>query len=150
GLHRDALPTLEQLVASHPLHEPFWAQLVVARYRCGQQADALAAVGEARKVLATELGIELGPELAELENKVLTQHASLDTPTQETESSTSARFVTVPEPLPVGVTTFLLTDIEASTELWDLHPEQMAKALVRHEQVIAKVVHAQNGRLIKS
>ena len=83
GRHRDALPNLEQLVAAHPLHEPYWSQLVVARYRCGQQADALAAVSEARKVLATELGIDPGPELIELENKVLTQDPSLDAPTEQ-------------------------------------------------------------------
>jgi predicted ATPase/class 3 adenylate cyclase len=58
--------------------------------------------------------------------------------------------VTVVEPLPDGVVTFLLTDIEGSTALWDQHPEQMAKALIRHEDVIADVVHAHNGRLLKS
>ena len=46
--HRDACTLLEQLVAGYPLHEPFWEQLVIARYRCGEQGDALAAVREAR------------------------------------------------------------------------------------------------------
>jgi predicted ATPase/DNA-binding SARP family transcriptional activator len=151
GRHRDALPTLEQLVAAHPLHEPFWAQLVVARYRCGQQSDALAAVSEARKVLATELGIDPGPELIELENKVLAHDASLDGPTrQEPASADAVRAVTVVEPLPDGVVTFLLTDIEGSSTLWDEQPDQMAKALVRHEDVVADVVQAHDGRLLKS
>ena len=150
GRHRDALPALEQLVAAHPLHEPFWAQLVIARYRCGQQADALAAVSEARKVLATELGIEPGPELVELEHKVLAHDSSLDSPQAEHRHGEVDRVATVVEPLPDGVVTFLLTDIEGSTALWDQHPEQMAKALVRHEDVIADVVHMHDGRLLKS
>jgi predicted ATPase/DNA-binding SARP family transcriptional activator len=151
GRHRDTLPTLEQLVAAHPLHEPFWAQLVVARYRCGQQADALAAASEARRILATELGIDPGPELVELENKVLAQDPALDAPVhEEPTSSDVVRAVTLVEPLPDGVVTFLLTDIEGSTALWDQRPEPMAKAIVRHEDVISDVVQAHNGRLLKS
>jgi len=150
GRHRDALPALEQLVAAHPLHEPFWSQLIVARYRCGQQADALAAASEARRVLATELGIEPGPELAELEHKVLAQDASLDAPARGVDAVPGGRVGTVFEPLPDGVVTFLLTDIEGSTALWDLHPEPMARALVQHEEVIDEIVHANDGRLLKS
>jgi predicted ATPase/DNA-binding SARP family transcriptional activator/class 3 adenylate cyclase len=150
GRHRDALPTLEQLVAVHPLHEPFWAQLIVARYRCGQQADALAAAREARNVLASELGIEPGPELVELENKVLAQDASLAAPAFDADPSPEHRGGTVVEPLPAGIVTFLLTDIAGSAALWDLSPDEMAKALVRHEDVIAEVVHAHDGRLLKS
>jgi predicted ATPase/DNA-binding SARP family transcriptional activator len=150
GRHHDALPALEQLVAAHPLHEPFWAQLIVARYRCGQQADALAAVSEARKVLATELGIEPGPELVALERDVLAQAPSLDAPRLERRPIEKERIATVVEPLPDGVVTFFLTDIVRSSELWDQHPDEMAKGLVRHEDVIADVVHAHNGRLLKS
>jgi predicted ATPase/class 3 adenylate cyclase len=150
GMHRDALPTLEHLVAAHPLHEPFWSQLVVARYRCGQQTDALAAVSEARKVLATELGIEPGPELIELESKVLRQDPSLDAPTNDAVAVLDRRVGTIVEALPDGVVTFLLTDIEGSTALWDVHPEEMADALVRHEDVIVEIVDAHDGRLLKS
>jgi predicted ATPase/DNA-binding SARP family transcriptional activator len=149
GKHREALPALEELVAAHPLHEPFWAQLVLARYRCDQQADALAALTEARKILATELGIEPGPALIDLERKILAQDPALDAPV-EPERTTSGRVGTIVEPLPEGIVTFLLTDIEGSTALWDLHPREMAKALVRHEEVISEIVHAQDGRLLKS
>ena len=120
GRDRDALPTLEQLVAAYPLHEPFWSQLIVARYRCGQQADALAAAREARAVLATELGIEPGPELVELENKVLAQDPSLNARAVVTEGAREPHVGTVVEPLPDGIVTFLLTDIGGSTALWDV------------------------------
>jgi DNA-binding SARP family transcriptional activator len=150
GRHRDVLPTLERLVSAYPLHEPFWAQLIVARYRAGQQADALAALSEAREVLATELGIEPGPELTKLERRILEQHESLDPPVQHAASSPNTRSASVSEPLPDGVVTFLLTDIEGSTGLWDQDPQHMAPALLRHEAVIGDVVHAHDGRLLKS
>jgi predicted ATPase/class 3 adenylate cyclase len=150
GRHRDALSSLEGLVAVYPLHEPFWGQLVVARYRCGEQAGALAAASEARSVLARELGIAPGPELQELENKVLTRDPSLDPPTVYDDAGSHARVGTVVDPLPSGIVTFLLTDIEGSTALWDLHPAEMAEALMSHEDLMAEVVHGHTGRLLKS
>ncbi len=147
--HRDALPILENLVASHPLHEPYWALLVVARYRCGQPADALAALSEARNVLATELGVEPGPELVALEHSVLTHDPTLETPEVATSSPPDA-VSTVIEPLPDGVVTFMLTDIEGSTALWDSSPGEMGAALARHEDITAHVVETHGGRLLKS
>jgi class 3 adenylate cyclase len=54
-----------------------------------------------------------------------------------------------PEELPDGIVTFLLTDVEGSTPLWEQHPTDMGAALARHETLIAKVVAANAGRLIK-
>lgn len=81
GLHRDLIPELEQLVVTHPLRERFRAQLMLAYYRSGRQADALRAYREARLYLSSELGIEPGPELQELERGILRQDASLVPPT---------------------------------------------------------------------
>jgi len=52
--------------------------------------------------------------------------------------------------LPSGVITFLLTDIEASTRLWETYGPAMAEALVRHDELIAETVGAAGGVLIKS
>jgi class 3 adenylate cyclase/tetratricopeptide (TPR) repeat protein len=52
--------------------------------------------------------------------------------------------------LPSGVVTFLLTDIEGSTRLWDEHPEEMARALPRHDELIAQRVTAQRGVTLKA
>ena len=49
-----------------------------------------------------------------------------------------------------GTYTFLLTDIEGSTRLWESAPADMARALVRHDDLIAAVVGAAGGRLVRS
>jgi class 3 adenylate cyclase/tetratricopeptide (TPR) repeat protein len=51
--------------------------------------------------------------------------------------------------LPQGVLTFLLTDIEASTPLWERHGASMGTALARHQALIDRTVAANDGRLIK-
>ena len=61
-----------------PLRERRWAQLILANYRSGRQADALRAYQRCRSVLAEQLGIEPGPELRRLETAVLAQDPSLD------------------------------------------------------------------------
>src|SRR4029453_18653717 len=52
-------------------------------------------------------------------------------------------------PLPEGVVTFLLTDIEDSTRLWDDDTDVMSAALETHERVIAEVVATHDGRLLR-
>ncbi len=54
------------------------------------------------------------------------------------------------EALPTGVVTFLLSDIERSTALWDGNPAAMAEALVRHDELIADHAEAHGGRFLKS
>ncbi len=78
GRHADLLAELEELVAVEPLRERFRAQLMMALYRCGRQADALAAYRSARETLVEELGIEPGPALQELERAVLRQDPALE------------------------------------------------------------------------
>jgi DNA-binding CsgD family transcriptional regulator/tetratricopeptide (TPR) repeat protein/type II secretory pathway predicted ATPase ExeA len=70
---------LEALVRWHPLRESFWALLMCAQYRVGRQGDALASYQRARRQLATELGVDPGPELQELERRILSQDPSLET-----------------------------------------------------------------------
>jgi predicted ATPase/DNA-binding SARP family transcriptional activator len=73
GSHAEVTGELEQLVREYPLRERLWRLLMLALYRGGRQADALAAYQRARAVLAGELGLEPGPELRELERAVLRQ-----------------------------------------------------------------------------
>ena len=68
---------LELLVRRHPLRERLRAQLMLALYRSGRQAEALAAYRDARRTLVDELGIEPGPELQALYGSILRQERSL-------------------------------------------------------------------------
>jgi DNA-binding SARP family transcriptional activator/ABC-type branched-subunit amino acid transport system substrate-binding protein len=71
------VPELEALVAEHPLRERLCGQLILALYRSGRQADALAAYGNARRRLVDELGIEPGPALQDLQRRILQQDPEL-------------------------------------------------------------------------
>ena len=95
GLAAEAAGELEGLVAGYPVRERLWRLLVLALYRCGRQADALAAYRRARAVLAGELGIEPGEELQALEQAVLRQQVPAAAPRRQLHN------------LPVRLTSFL-------------------------------------------
>ena len=78
GRHAELVGELTGLVNEHPLRERFQAQLVLALYRSGRQADALRAFARARGILVDELGIDPGPDLRRLEQQILTQDPELD------------------------------------------------------------------------
>jgi DNA-binding SARP family transcriptional activator len=69
--HADALHELYRLTDEHPLRERLWAHLMLALYRCGRRGEALEAYQRARRVLVTELGLEPGPRLRELQLRIL-------------------------------------------------------------------------------
>jgi DNA-binding SARP family transcriptional activator/class 3 adenylate cyclase len=78
GRHAALVGELEALVATHPLRERPRRQLMLALYRCGRQAEALAAYREARRLLVEELGIEPGRALQQLEQAILRQDPALE------------------------------------------------------------------------
>ena len=80
GLGAEVTGELEGLVAEYPVRERLWRLLVLALYRAGRQADALAACRRAREMLAAELGIEPGQELRRLERAVLRQEVPAAAP----------------------------------------------------------------------
>ena len=71
------IPEIESLVGEHELREAFRAQLMMALYRTGRQADALRVLRDYRHVLRDELGLEPSPALVELERRVLTHDPTL-------------------------------------------------------------------------
>jgi predicted ATPase/DNA-binding SARP family transcriptional activator len=78
GEHDLAVPALRQLIAEHPLRERLRAQLALALYRSGRQAEALRELDATRRLLVEELGVEPGRELQQLHRAVLEQAPELD------------------------------------------------------------------------
>jgi predicted ATPase/DNA-binding SARP family transcriptional activator len=77
GEHRELVPELRAALADNPFRERQWAQLMLALYRSGRQADALETFQEARRVLSDELGLEPGPELRRLQEAILAQDPAI-------------------------------------------------------------------------
>jgi DNA-binding SARP family transcriptional activator/pimeloyl-ACP methyl ester carboxylesterase len=86
GRHSELVGELQALVLEHPFRERLWGHLMVALYRSGRQADALAVYQQARVRLRDELGLEPGGELRRLEQAVLDQDPCLDGPDPERAS----------------------------------------------------------------
>jgi predicted ATPase/class 3 adenylate cyclase len=53
-------------------------------------------------------------------------------------------------PLPSGTVTFLFTDIEGSTKLWEQHPQAMSATLVRHDSILRQQIAAHDGQVFKT
>lgn len=90
GMLEDLVP----LVAQHPLREHLTALLMLALYRAGRQADALAAYHRLRIALDTELGIRPSREVQILHQQLLRQDASLSSPWPEADLRSEPRRLT--------------------------------------------------------
>jgi DNA-binding SARP family transcriptional activator/ABC-type branched-subunit amino acid transport system substrate-binding protein/streptogramin lyase len=80
GRHQELVVELEELVAEHPLRERPRGQLMLALYRSGRQAEALATYDEGRRALAEELGLEPSEALQQLQRQILEHDPSLAAP----------------------------------------------------------------------
>jgi len=135
GLHSDLVGELEALVAEQPHRERQRAQLMLALYRSGRQAEALAAYRDARATL-DELGLEPGAGLRELEQQILNQAPALDL---------------APAPvLPVGTVTTVFTDVEGSTALLGrLGTERYREQLELHRRLVRAAFARHGGREVE-
>ena len=77
GADAELVAEVEALVRAHPLREQLRANLMLALYQCGRQAEALAAFHDARRTLVEELAIEPGPDLQALYGSILRQERAL-------------------------------------------------------------------------
>ncbi|MFD7911228.1 BTAD domain-containing putative transcriptional regulator [Streptomyces sp. NPDC059752] len=77
GHHAEAVSELTALTAAHPLRERLRELLMLALYRSGRQAEALAVYADTRRLLADELGVDPRPELAALQQRILNADADL-------------------------------------------------------------------------
>ena len=150
GGHAEVIGELDSLIARHPYRERLRAQQMLALYRSDRQAEALQAYQDARRTLVEELGIEPGERLRDLERAILAQDPALAAPATGSPTRNEGEVSAPPGRPPTGVVTFLLTDIEGSSGLWEADAEAMAAALELHDQLIARTVAAHAGWLLKA
>ncbi len=109
GEHAAVVPELESLAEQHPFREHLHRQLILALYRAGRQADALAAYQRLRHTIRAELGLDPSPALRELEAAILRQDATLDPPPAAitVTRATGMTVGVVPAQLPLAASTFV-------------------------------------------
>jgi DNA-binding SARP family transcriptional activator len=108
GRHADVVTELRQLADAHPMRERLHCLLILALYRAGRQADALAAYQRARRVLIDELGIEPAAELRTLHQQILTADPAVAAPAPAPEPGpVLAGRAAVPRHLPLAVREFV-------------------------------------------
>ena len=110
GHHAELLPRLRELLAERPLDETIWCFLAAALSATGRTAEALSACQDARRTLRNELGIELGPELRNIEAALLKGGDSLRNVV--TGRSTGTPHVGAPHQLPAGARQLVGRDVE--------------------------------------
>jgi DNA-binding SARP family transcriptional activator len=106
GRHQAVIGELRALSNAHPARETLRYQLMLALYRNGRQADALAAYAQARRHLVEELGIEPSARLRDLERAIL-QHD----PALALEPAAGEEPAEEPEPAATGLRTFLIARV---------------------------------------
>lgn len=108
GAHREVVAELHDVVRTSPWRERFWAQLMLALYRQGRQAEALDAYQRIAERLRTELGIAVGSELRRLHQRILAGDPALDLPVRAAAPAFAAPVAgRVPRELPADPQDFV-------------------------------------------
>jgi DNA-binding SARP family transcriptional activator len=140
GRHTELVAELETTIAERPFDERPRAQLMLALYRAGRQADALEAYHQARRTLDEELGLEPGAQLRELEQAILRQDTALEAPLA-TPVVLEERRKTV---------TILFADLVESTELAEgLDPESLRRVLDGYFAAARRAIEGHGGTIEK-
>lgn len=152
GREREMAGELRTLVAGHPLRERFRAQLMLALYRAGRQAEALEAYQQARSLLAEELGIEPAPALQELHRAVLIHDSSLDRPLVQTSARLTANAAPPAPPAAVRresrkTVTVLAYDVGPVSLSGRLDAEVMRGVMERCRQASSRIVGRHGGTI---
>lgn len=127
GRHSGVVAELERLTRAHPFRERLHCQLMLALYRSGRQADALAVGSWVRQRLADELGVDPSPALREVETAILRHDPALSTTPDPIDE------VSVPSVPPGALTKY--------------HPPTSARSLVIRDRLIDRLRAGDRRRL---
>ncbi len=156
GRHGEVAGELAGLAEEFPLRERLAALLMTALYRCGRRGEALAVYDAARRVLAGQLGLDPGPELAGLQAQVLADDPALAAPAVPGGAASEVVLrqlpgrAAAPAGLPQGTVTFLFTDLEGSTRRREAHPAEMREALARYDAIVRGAVESHHGVVLSA
>ncbi len=134
GTGPTVIADLSRICLDNPLRERLWSSLITAHYQAGNQGEALRAYDRLRLNLADTLGVDPSPELQALQLQVLDQDTELTLVTPKEAASP-----------PSGTVTFLFTDIEGSTRLWEEQPEEMRSELAHHDEILRTAIESREG-----
>jgi predicted ATPase/class 3 adenylate cyclase len=130
GEHAEAIAYATEQIEIEPFRESSYITLMRLQTATGNRAEALRTYERGRALFAEELGV---PPSGAMEAAYLeTLHADLQ---PGARSTASVR----------GTVTFLFTDIEGSTALWERHPEAMKSALVVHDEILRATIERHDG-----
>jgi DNA-binding SARP family transcriptional activator len=160
GRHSELVGELEAFVVEHPLRERTRAQLMLALYRSGRQAEALAIYQTTRRTLVEELGIEPGRALRELEQAILQQDPALDLAAARVDAAEPVPMPELeavpPELIPEAqprearkLASVVFADLVDSTQLGEQDPERTRVLLDRFYEAMAEEVRSAGGTLEK-
>jgi WD40 repeat protein/serine/threonine protein kinase len=144
GRHREVVGELESLTREFPLRERLWEHLVLALYRSGRQAEALAAFERERQMLVDELGVDPSPDLQRLQERILRQDPGLDV------KGESLRGYRLLEQIGEGafgvVYRALQPQVEREVAIKAIHPElanhpDFVRRFEREAQIVARLEH---------
>ncbi len=111
GRHEECVPEVEAALEHNPFHEELWALLMICLYRCGRQAEALAAYRRVRQLLIDEQGLDPGLRLTKLERAILAHDPRLD----------GAEFLSGPRATPLPASPAPVPDAGAGTSMRTPH-----------------------------
>ena len=133
GEHDRAIQRLGELVGEHPLRDRPRGQLMRAYAGAGRQAEALRVFREYRSYLLAEIGSEPSASVVAIDREIASS------------GTTHVSSPAIDGQHPTGLVTFLFTDIEASTPMWERHPVETDAAVERHHQLLIGAVRDHDG-----
>ena len=143
GRPEEVIGELEAEIAVEPFRERLRALLMLALARSGRPVESLRAYDEFRRFLSEEVGVVPSPGLQELNDDIVRQHPDVSWAGSLTKDASTGN-------LPSGTVTFLFTEVEGSTRLWEEHPDLMHDAMPRHDELLRDAVASHGGFVVKT
>jgi DNA-binding SARP family transcriptional activator len=136
-----AIAPLEELIRANEWRERPWTLLMEAHYRCGRQTEALETYQRVRRLLRDELGVEPGPQLREMERRILRHDPALGTP--PAPAAAPAPAVVADERRTATFVSFAVADYHERAR--SLDPEDLAALVDEFHALVGRIIGVHRG-----